>query len=260
MEKWALVTGASGGIGKDISRLFAADKINLVLVARNKNKLEENKREFEKTYGIKTEIFSCDLSEPHSPEKIYEYTRNKSLIIKYLINNAGFGKYGDFIKQDFSVYEKMIELNIKSLAGLTHLYARDMVSQREGRIMNIASTAAFQPVPLLNVYASTKSFILNFSEALRNELKGTGVSVSVLCPGETRTSFHKTAGFPESKFKKSHLMESKEVAEIGYKGMMRGKALIIPGLFNKLLTFSSRLAPRRVVPGISRFVIEKIKI
>jgi short-subunit dehydrogenase len=255
-EKWALITGASGGIGKDISDLFAADNINLVLVARNQPKLESIKNLYESKYGIKVEVFASDLSDRLSPGKIYDSTKNNSININYLVNNAGFGDYGEFITTDYSVYEKMIELNILSLTHLTHLYLKGMVERKEGKILNIASTAAFQPIPMLNVYSSTKSFVLNFGEALNNELRGTGVSVTVLCPGGTKTNFHNAAGFNIEKGKKNYLMDSKKVAKIGYTAMMNGKCLIIPGLLNKILTFSVRFAPRFLIPGISKKVMK----
>ena len=254
-EKWALVTGASGGIGKDIAELFAGDGINLVITARSQKLLEEIQSKLEQTYQIKVEVINLDLSKPNSASKLYDTTESKSININYLVNNAGFGDYGDFVKSDLSVYEKMINLNILALTQLSHLFAGDMCKRKEGKIMNVASTAAFQPIPGLNVYSSTKSYVLNFSEALNRELKGSGVTVTVLCPGGTKTNFHETAGFKKGK-EKSYLMDSKKVAKIGYQAMMKGKRLVVAGLFNKTLAFSVRFIPRAMVTLISRKIME----
>jgi uncharacterized protein len=256
MDKWALVTGASGGIGKDISGLFAADKINLVITARNLEKLESNRDELIKLYGIKVEIYPCDLSLPESPDKLFSFIKNKSLNISYLVNNAGFGYFGDSIKPDYSLYEKMLCLNINALTHLTYLFAREMTDRKEGYILNISSTSAFQPVPTLNIYAATKAYVLNFGEAINAELKGTGVSVTTLCPGNTKTNFHRVAGFGTLRTSRIFWKDSKTVAGIGYKAMMKRKRLIVCGFFNKVLAFSVRFAPRFAVPGISEKMIK----
>jgi hypothetical protein len=255
-EKWALVTGASGGIGKDIAELFADEGINLVITARSKKLLEEIQSKFEQTNKIKVEVIDLDLCKPDSASKLYEIIKNKLININYLVNNAGFGDYGDFVKSDLSIYEKMINLNILALTQLSHLFAKDMCIRKEGKIMNVASTAAFQPIPGLNVYSSTKSYVLNFSEALSRELKGSGVTVTVLCPGGTKTNFHNAAGFKSNKERKGYLMDSKKVAKIGYQAMMKGKRLVVAGFFNKILAFSVRFTPRAMVILLSRKIME----
>jgi uncharacterized protein len=256
MDRWALVTGASGGIGKDISRLFAADKINLVITARNQEKLESNRDELIKLYGIKVEIYLCDLSLPESPDKLFAFINNKPLKISYLVNNAGFGYFGDSIQPDYSLYEKMLGLNINALTHQTYLFARDMVKRKEGYILNISSTSAFQPVPSLNIYAATKAYVLNFGEAINAELKGTGVSVTTLCPGYTKTDFHRVAGFGTLRSSRIFWKDSKTVASIGYKAMKKRKRLVVCGFFNKVLAFSVRFAPRFTVPSISAKMIK----
>lgn len=255
MSNYALITGASGGIGLDFAELFAKDKINLILVARSNDKLKEIANNFEKTYKIKVYVIAKDLSEGNSALEIYNEIKSENLRVEYLVNNAGFGSYNEFVNEKWDVYHRMINVNIYSLVYLTYLFANDMVKNGKGKILNVASTAGFQPIPGLNVYSATKSFVISFTEALHHELKNTGVTVTTLCPGSTLTNFHKVAGL---KGRKHIAMSSKAVAKIGYKAMMKGKQTVIAGIINKISAFTVRFTPRNIIPIISKKVIKGI--
>ncbi|MCX7832639.1 MAG: SDR family oxidoreductase [Ignavibacteria bacterium] len=255
MNNFALITGASSGIGLDLAELFAANRINLILVARSEDKLIKIANELEKTYKIKAYTIAKDLSKENSALEIYKEIKSKNLSIEYLINNAGFGSYKDFINEEWNVYHRMITLNIYSLVKLTYLFASEMVNNGRGKILNVASTAGFQPIPGLNVYSATKSFVISFSEALHHELIDKGVTVTTLCPGSTLTNFHNVAGL---KGRKHIAMKSKTVAKIGYKAMMKGKQIVIPGIINKISSFTVRFTPRRIIPIISKKVIKGV--
>ena len=200
MGKTALITGASTGIGKELAKEFAKDKIDLVLVARSEDVLTKNAKELEHKYGIKAYVLAKDLSEPESAEKLNENTKEAGLHIDYLVNNAGFGDHGYFVESNLSKQQDIINLNILALTKLTHLYAQNMVAKKSGTILNIASTAAFQPGPLMSVYFATKHYVLAFSEALTEELKQHNVKVCTLCPGPTESSFFKLAEMSDHSF------------------------------------------------------------
>ena len=199
MEKnFALVTGASGGMGLEFARLLAKDNYNLLLIARSENKLKSIASELEIQYAIKVLIQAKDLSHPSAADEIFEFTRQNNLIVDVLINNAGFGNFGFFTETAIQKEIEMIDLNIKALTMMTKLFVKEMVARGKGKILNIASTAAFQPGPLMAVYYASKAYVLSFSEALSNELQGTGVTVTTLCPGPTQTGFEKAASLQES--------------------------------------------------------------
>lgn len=258
MKKTALITGASGGIGYELAKIFAKNGNNLVLVARNKSKLDELKTELENQFGISVYTIGKDLSESESVREVYQETARQTIKVDYLINNAGFGDLGMFTETDWKKEERMINLNIKALTLLTKLYLKEMVNKGSGKIMNVASTAAFQPGPIMAVYFATKSFVLNFSEAINNEVSKNGVTVTVLCPGPTTSGFQEASGMIESKIVKWKKMpSSREVADFGYRAMMKGKAVAVHGIFNKILIFSERLIPRSAVVKISRILVDK---
>ena len=243
-RKTALVTGASSGIGLDLSRLLARDGYQLFLVARSEGKL----REVAKEIGNAT-VIAADLASPDAPERIFA----SSGPVDVLINNAGFGLSGPFIETDLKKELEMIQVNIAALTHLTRLYLRPMVERRSGRVMNLASTAAFQPGPLMAVYYASKAYVLSFSEALADELRDSGVTVTALCPGPTATGFAAEAGMEQSRlFSLTKPMSSEEVARYGIRAMEHGKRVAIPGIANKLLTQSIRISPRRVVTTIVR--------
>ncbi len=252
MEKeYALITGASSGIGYELTKLFARDKINLLLVARSEEKLKELANELSSVYNIDVKIIPSDLSKPENVQEIYEETSNQELRVEYLVNNAGFGDHGLFVKTDWEKERKMIDLNVTSLTYLAKLYGKDMAYRKSGRILNLASTASFQPGPFMNVYFSTKHYVLAFSEALANEMKRFNVSVTALCPGPTSSGFQKVANVEDSDFANQKIPTSEEVAAYGYKQMMKGKTVAVHGLKNKMLAASVRFLPRNLVTSIT---------
>lgn len=255
MKNYALITGASGGIGLDLAELFAEDKINLILVARSENKLNEIAKNFERKYNIKVYTIAKDLSKEKSALELFNEVTSKNLKVEFLVNNAGFGSYKDFVSEDWEVYNRMLNLNIISLVYLSHLFANEMIKNGYGKILNVASTAGFQPIPGLNIYSATKAFVLSFSEALHHELKDKRITVTTLCPGSTITNFHKTAGLKGRRF---IAMKSKTVAKCAYNAMMKGKQTTIPGIMNKISVFTIRFAPRKLVPVISKKIIKGI--
>ncbi len=245
MKKTALITGASGGIGKEFAQIFAQKGYNLVLVARNEIKLKQIAKSYEKEYDIRVTNLPFDLSQPNIARKLYSKLKDRKIIIDILINNAGFGYYGKFVDSNLDRTTEMMNLNITTLTELSLLFAKDMISRNNGKILNVASTAAFQPVPNFTIYAASKSYVLSFTEALHYELKGTKVSASVLCPGPTATGFEKSADMESSNLFKSGVMNAKNVAQIGYKGLMKNEMTIIPGFKNKVMAILSNMTPSR---------------
>lgn len=258
MTQTALITGASNGIGRELAVLCAKDKHDLVLVARSENKLNQLAKELNKKYGVQVKVIAKDLQKMDAIQEVYEATDAENIEVDILINNAGFGLFGEFLNTEREDELNMIDLNIKSLTYLTKLYLPSMVKRKRGKVMNVASTAAFQPGPLMAVYYATKAYVLSFSEALENELKGTGVSVTALCPGATETGFSNRANLEESKLFKSGVMDVETVSNIGYRGMMKGQSLVIPGFQNRMLTCLVRFLPRKIVPSIVRRVQERV--
>lgn len=257
MGKTALITGASGGLGKEFARIHASKGDNLVLVARSKDKLEAVKFELEKQYSVSVYVIVKDLSDQYAPKAVYDELKNQKIRVDYLINNAGFGDFGLFAETNWEKQLEMINLNITCLTYLTRLFLPDMIKNKDGRILNIASTAAFQPGPTMSVYFATKAFVLSFSEAIANELKGTGVTVTALCPGATETGFKAAASLDDSNlFKGNQIASSKEVAQYGYKKMMEGKTVAIHGIVNNMMAQSVRFAPRSIVTTIARLKLK----
>jgi short-subunit dehydrogenase len=251
----ALVTGASGGIGEDLARLFAADGHDVVLVARSEGKLEALAASLEKAFGIRAHVVASDLTAPGAPELLLKTLEERGIEVDVLVNNAGYGGYGPFVETDLPNELAMIQLNVTALVHLTKLVLPRMVAKKFGRVMNVASTAAFQPGPLMAVYYATKAFVLSFSEALSNELEGTGVSVTCLCPGATATGFQTQANMEKSRlFKLAAVMDSATVAKVGYRAMWRGKAVVIPGVQNRIMATSVRFFPRKTVTRLVRTI------
>lgn len=254
----ALITGASNGIGLELAKIHASKGDNLVLVARNKGKLDELKTELEAKFSVNVHTIGKDLSAPQSAKEVYEETSRQSIQIDYLINNAGFGDFGMFVDSDWNKDEQMINLNITTLSYFTKLYLQDMVKRGSGKIMNVASTAAFQSGPTMAVYYATKAYVLHFSEALDNEVRDKGVTVTALCPGATESGFQAAAAMEESALVKGKkLPTSKAVAEYGYAAMMRGKTIAIHGLMNTILAISVRFMPRKLVVMVTRKMQDK---
>src|SRR5664279_3516551 len=258
MNKTALITGASNGIGYELAKVHASKGDNLVLVARSICKLDELKSELENKYKISVLPIGKDLSLQGAVTEVYEELKSKSIKIDYLLNNAGFGDFGLFADSDWNKQEKMINLNITALAHFTRLFLPDMISRGSGKILNVASTASFQPGPTMSVYFATKAFVLSFSEAVNNEVKKFGITVTALCPGDTLSGFHAAASLEDSKLPdRKNIPSSKEVAEYGYRAMMQGRAVAIHGFRNTLLANSVRFAPRSLVVKMARKIQEK---
>lgn len=247
----ALITGASSGIGLEFAQLFAADRYDVVLVARTEDKLKSIKGTLEGQYGITGHVIVADLADPGSPEAIRRAVDEKGLRIDVLVNNAGFGGYGFFHETKLDHELQMIQVNISSLVALTKLFVRDMVARGGGRILNVASTAAYQPGPLQSVYYATKAFVLSFTEAIANELDGTGVEVTAFCPGPTLTEFHARAGTQRS-FKQMKQQSAADATRGGYEGMRKGKSVVIPGRRNRVLAFGTRFVPRSFAARVAR--------
>lgn len=250
-QTYALVTGATSGIGLEFARLFAADGINLILASRGKAELEQVARELRDSFSVDVAVVPADLSDIHDVEKVYQYTKENKLPVYYVVNNAGFGDYGDITKTSWAKEQSMIALNITALTYLSKMYAADFAHQGGGHIVNVASTAAFQPGPLMAVYYATKSYVLHFSEAIASELHSKGVRVTALCPGPTASKFQEAAAMTESKLVAGKkLPTAAQVACYGYKAMKRGRVVAIHGANNKLNTYALRFLPRRTVRAI----------
>lgn len=253
MRQTALITGASGGIGYELAKLFAEDGYNVILIARNAQKLNEIAKDFEQKYRIIAKVIAKDLSIPSAPDEIFTELQQERITVNVLVNNAGFASYGLFHELDLAAQLQMLQVNIVCLTNLTHLFLKDMVKQRSGKILNLASTAAFQPGPLMAVYYATKAYVLSFSEAIANELEDTGVSVTALCPGPTESGFQQRAAMEDSKLVSGQkIMDAETVAKIGYRGLMENKTVIVPGVKNKILAESVRFTPRKLVTKLVR--------
>lgn len=256
----ALITGASGGIGYELAKLFAKDRHNLVLVARNGPRLAQVADELQRQFGVSVKTVAIDLSEPNAPQSLFAQLQSDSIVVDILINNAGYGQFGEFSDVPLEESLGQIQLNITALTALTRLFLGPMLERRSGRIMNVASTAGFQPGPLMAVYYATKSYVISFSEALANELAGKGITVTCLCPGATETGFASRAGNDKTRlFKSLRPMDAKTVARAGYHGLLKGKTLVIPGVRNWLVAESVRFSPRKMVTAVSRWVSERVE-
>jgi short-subunit dehydrogenase len=256
----ALITGASAGLGYEFAHLFARDKYNLVLVARSGPKLADLAEQLRQQHGITVKTIPLDLGLPQASQSLFEETQRSGIHVHILVNNAGYGASGAFAEIPLEESYGQIQLNVMALTLLTKLYLQPMLERRSGNIMNVASTAAFQPGPLMAVYYATKAYVLSFTEAIANELRDSGVSVTCFCPGATLTEFQKRAQTENSRlFKQLSPMDAKTVAEEGYRALMDSKTLAIPGWRNWLVAESVRFAPRKVVTAISRWVAEPVK-
>ena len=252
-----LITGASGGIGYELAKLFARDHHNLVLVARSADKLAQVATELQ-AHGITVKTIALDLAAPPAPKFLFDQVQREGVIIDVLINNAGFGIFGEFAQMPEQEILGQIDLNIRALTELTRLFLPAMVKRRSGRIMNVASTAAFQPGPLIAVYYATKAYVLSFSEAIANELRHSGVTVTCFCPGATHTDFAKRAGIENSRIFKLGAMSAEKVALDGYRAVMEGRTLAVSGVHNWVVAQANRLAPRKMATAVSRWVAEKV--
>ena len=250
----ALITGASSGIGLELAKLFAARGNNVVLIARTREKLERLAGDLQSQYAIQATVISLDLAQPSAPDEIFRITQETAIDIEFLVNNAGFGIRENFEKTDLKDILEMVQVNITAVTHLTRLLLPGMVARRRGKILNVASTAAFQPGPWMAVYYATKAYVLSLTEALHYELRASGIAVTALCPGPTPTGFQKRAGSSDAKMMKSKMMakmDARKVAEKGYAGMMKNKRVVIPGFGNQLLAAGAHLGPRSVSTKIA---------
>jgi uncharacterized protein len=246
--KWALITGASAGIGVALAEALAAGGTKLVLTARRKDRLEELARRLAATYKIDTEVFAADLADANGPERIFAFTKEKGIEIELLINNAGFGQYGEFHSIEKQRLLEMVQVNCLAVVHLSRLYLPEMVARRRGDVLILASTASFQAVPYISTYAATKAFDLLFAEGLAEEMRPYGIRVCALCPGSTESEFHVVAG--QEKFKRN-AETAEKVARTGLQALAAGKSYVISGLGNYLGAHSQRLVPRRLVSKIA---------
>ncbi len=249
MAKTALITGASGGIGYELAKVFAANNHDLILVARSTDKLQRIRDELNQNQDLQVHVMSSDLSQAASSLVLFEQVQQEGLTVDVLVNNAGFGDYGPFADCDWAKQNALLQLNMVALTHLTRLFLPPMLARGYGKILNVASTAAFQPGPFMATYYASKSYVMSFTEALAHEVKGTGVTATVLCPGPTRgTNFQARAELGEVDFfKKLKLPEAAAVAQYGYAALERNQVVAVHGLFNRLLVFTNRLMPRQAV-------------
>lgn len=248
----ALVTGSSSGIGFELAQVLAEAGASLVLVARARDRLEGLAEMVQKHYSVSARVIARDLAVSAVPDEIFKELQDAGVTVDILVNNAGFGAHGLFAEIDMAEQLRMVQVNVAALTHLTRLFLPGMLQRRKGKILNVASTAAFQPGPMMAVYYATKAYVLSFSEAIANETVGSGVSVTALCPGPTTTEFQQRAGVGHTKLMQGRIMSAGAVALAGYRGMLAGKSLVIPGFRNRLLAFYVRFLPRKLVVSLVR--------
>ncbi len=256
MNRTALITGSSGGIGYEFAKLHAENGDDLVLVARTGYRLDEIKAELERKHGIQVYTIMKDLSLPGAAVEIYDELAGSGIHINYLINNAGLGDFGFFTDSDWNKQENMISLNIMALVQLTWLFLKNMIKEGSGKILNVSSVAAFQPGPTMSVYFASKAFVLSFSEALNNEVRDMGITVTALCPGSTESHFHAVTAGPGKSLKERRMHSARKVAAYGYRSMMKGKAVAVPGLKNRLFAYGVKFLPGSVAVIAARKIQE----
>ncbi|MFO7568286.1 MAG: SDR family oxidoreductase [Smithellaceae bacterium] len=262
-KQTVLITGATSGIGYEFAHIFAEKGYDLFLASRDRERLASIQTRFGDLYGIAVTTMPVDLAKPGVARKVYEETIRQKIDIQVLVNNAGFGIAGEHVDLDRLRVEEMIQLNVTSLTEMCSLFGAEMKKRKSGHILNVASTAAYQPVPYIAAYGATKSYVLNFSEALAMEMEDYGVSVTCLSPGPTDTKFFDSVGIEglaEKKtgiWAKNNRMESRQVAQIGVEALFAGKMSLVAGNWNSLFAFSSRLAPRKATAGISKRIMKQ---
>ena len=259
-RKTALITGASSGIGYELARILAREGYDLVLVARRRRQLDQLASEVE-AQGARSWVMPFDLTDRASVQQLFDSVSQEGIAVEVLVNNAGFGDYGDFLRSSLDRMLAMIELNAAALTHLTRLFLPGMVARGHGRVLNVASVASFQPGPLMAVYYATKAYVLSLSEALSEELAGSGVTVTALCPGPTVSGFQEQAGLQQVPFYQQVRMPSSDaVAEYGYRALQRGRRVAVHGLMFRISLVLIRLAPRRLVAAAVRRIQERRRI
>ncbi len=258
MNKTALITGASAGIGLEFAKIFAKEKYDLIITARNGTKLNELATEIKNKHNVNVKVVVKDLSKQNAGEEIFDELKNENIVTDVLINNAGFGVFDNYWDVKLQDEKNMLQVNIMALTELTNLFAKDMANRGGGKILNVASTAAFQPGPTMAGYYASKAFVLSYSQAIDFELRKKGVQVSTLCPGPTITEFQIRANMEDlNLFKKGFTMSAEKVAQIGYYGLMKGKPVIIAGAMNKISAMSSKITPSKVSMKIVNWLQSK---
>ena len=257
-EGYALVTGASSGIGYELAKLFAKDGKNIVIVARSQDKLEDLKSEIENRYGTNVKILLKDLSDSNSPQEIFCQIEQEGLNVDVLVNNAGFTVWGNFSETDWHKESEMIQVNITSLTQLTKIYLKKMLADGSGWILNVASLCGFTPAPFESIYCASKSYVIHFSEAIAGELKGTPVKITCLLPGLTETLFYERANMQNCRGAQMKRMDAATVAKVGYQSLQKGKMIAIPGLQYRVIAQVGKFIPRRIMLAIGRRMLEPI--
>jgi uncharacterized protein len=253
MKETVLITGASSGIGLELARCFAADGCRLILVARNRDALERLAEELRLKNKIEVIVLPADLSLPETPDRIFDKLSAQKISVDVLVNNAGFGTHALFVETSLPRQLEMLQVNIAALTELTGLFLPGMIQRKRGGILNVSSVAGFLPGPGMAVYYATKAFVLSFTEALSEELRGTGLKISVLCPGPTESNFGNVARGEKVRQMKTSKMSAEAVAQYGYRAFRNGKVTAIPGLQNKMFVFLNRFAPRWLPRKIINF-------
>ncbi len=248
----ALITGASGGIGEELARQCAAHGYDLVLVARNEERLRKLAGDLEGKHGIRAVVLRADLADPDAPHRLFEELTARGIAVDVLINNAGFGMQGPFAEMDVEAITGMLQVNMAALTLLTRILLPPMIRKGRGRVLNVASTAAFVPGPFMAEYYASKAYVLSLTEALANELKGTGVTATALCPGPTSTGFAERAGMVHASLFQNKVMAVEQVARDGFEGMLRGRAVVLPGARNRWLARLSGIVPRSLLAKAAR--------
>lgn len=256
--EYTLITGASGGIGLELATICAKNKQNLILVARNESKLRAIKTELEQKYLTHVEVLTADLSKVDAAQELYDTTTAAGYTVSALVNNAGYGDHAAFLDSDWQRQYEMVQLNVTAMMQLTHLYGNDMRKSGHGRILNLSSVAAFSAGPYMSIYYATKGFVLSFSLAVAEELKGTGVTVTAICPGPTSTGFESAANMNGSKmFTFFKPQSAKAVAKCAYRAMMKGKPVAYHSPATKLFNVGSRLTTRKTAAGFAEKINTK---
>jgi len=251
----ALITGASSGIGLALSHELARRGYHTVLVARNTEKLQELAQTLQSQYGVQATVLGCDLATPSAAPDLFKQLQARKIAVDVLVNNAGFGHREAFTSAGWDTQASMLQLNIAALVQLTHLLLPQMLARKSGKILNLGSTGSFSPVPAMAVYGATKAFVLSFSEALASELEGSGVTVTTLCPGATRTGFADRAHAEDTLLFK-HAMPAQTVARLGVAALLKGKKRVVTGWLNRLMVASIRFTPRDLVLAVSKWMLQ----
>jgi uncharacterized protein len=254
----ALVTGASSGIGLELARQFAADGYDLVLVARSAGALDKLAADLAREFRITATPAACDLGRPNAVKELVQTLEQRALTIDVLVNNAGFGAAGAFADSSAETQLGIVDVNIRALVELTHALWPRIIANKRGGVLNVASTAAFQPGPFLAVYCASKAFVLSFTEALWEEARGTGVHVSCLCPGATETAFHARAGTDKTRLLRANVMSAAKAAALGYAAFQANRRVKITGLVNAVMAHSAAVTPHAIVLRIARGLLSRV--